>query len=179
MAPIEVPPSGAWLSPQAFSQAVAALPLVSLDAYVLDANGRLLLGQRNNAPARGAWFTPGGRVRKGETLPLAWKRLWAQELGWHDRPVPAGRLLGGWDHMYPDSAFDPNMPTHYVNLAYAVEPPAQGWPVWDLPQGEKAQHGQWQWLALDRAAIDDAVHVHVRTTLCEGWRGGLVAPACI
>ncbi len=51
-----------------FASAVAALPLVSIDWVVTDPDGRLLLGRRINAPARGWWFTPGGRIRKNEGL---------------------------------------------------------------------------------------------------------------
>jgi 8-oxo-dGTP diphosphatase len=40
-------------------------------AVVLDAQGRLLLVRRRNAPGRGLWSVPGGRVEPGETLPAA------------------------------------------------------------------------------------------------------------
>src|SRR5450830_138978 len=43
---------------------------------------QLLLGRRINAPARGWWFTPGGRIRKNEALVQA-------------------RLMGAWDPFYP------------------------------------------------------------------------------
>lgn len=179
------PQSPAWLSAQAFSRAVSALPLVSLDAYVLDGRGRLLLGHRVNRPARGAWFTPGGRVRKGETVPQAWARLWHDELQWCGEAVPAGRLLGAWDHMYPDSAFDEQVSTHYVNLAYAVLlPEGPGLPTRDdllaqLPQGPNAQHDDWQWLPLAEVARAAGVHDYVRTTVREGLGDGARSAACI
>jgi colanic acid biosynthesis protein WcaH len=158
------------LSPQVFSQAVAALPLVSIDVYALDGDGRLLLGRRNNRPAQGAWFTPGGRIRKGETLPQAWVRVWREELGWSGEVVPAGRLLGAWDHIYPDSAFDAGIPTHYVNLAYAVDLPEGAF--LRLPQGPHAQHAAWRWLPLAEVATADGVHDYVRTTVRDEWGSG-------
>jgi colanic acid biosynthesis protein WcaH len=36
---------------------------VSIDLIVRDADGRVLLGLRNNRPARDWWFVPGGIVR--------------------------------------------------------------------------------------------------------------------
>lgn len=111
------------LLPEAeFRQAVAALSLVSIDLCVTDPAGRLLLGLRTNARARGWWFTPGGRIRKNEPLALALHRVARHELGvpvevaegWASR----ARLMGAWDRFYDDSAFDPAVSTHYVNLPH-------------------------------------------------------------
>ncbi|MDO9313071.1 MAG: VanZ family protein, partial [Burkholderiaceae bacterium] len=103
-----------------FQQAVAALPLVSVDWVLTNPAGELLVGQRLNAPARGTWFTPGGRVRKGEALAVAQQRVALEELGlplansaaWLAR----ARLMGAWDHFFSDAAFSASMPTQYVNL---------------------------------------------------------------
>jgi 8-oxo-dGTP diphosphatase len=50
-------------------------------AVVLDAEGRLLLVRRRNAPGRGLWSVPGGRVEPGETLPGAVVREVREETG--------------------------------------------------------------------------------------------------
>jgi len=83
-------PAAGLLPLEQFQQAVAALPLVSVDWVLTNTAGELLVGQRLNAPARGAWFTPGGRIRKGEALALAlgpgWhKKSWAHRLRWLPR----------------------------------------------------------------------------------------------
>jgi len=145
-----------------FQQAVAALPLVSVDWVLTNPAGELLVGQRLNAPARGAWFTPGGRIRKGEPLVAALRRVAVEELGLADEPAGAlaqrGELLGAWDHFYPDAAFSPTVPTHYVNLPYAARLTEAEVNALSLPVGE--QHGHWQWLPLAQAA--DTVHEHVK-----------------
>ncbi|MEL0027843.1 MAG: NUDIX domain-containing protein, partial [Perlucidibaca sp.] len=64
-----------------FHQLIADAPLVSIDLVVVDSRERLLLGLRRNAPARDSWFVPGGRIRKGELLPDAMRRLLVTELG--------------------------------------------------------------------------------------------------
>lgn len=46
---------------------VENMPLVSVDLIVLYDSG-ILLGKRNNPPAKGEWFVPGGLVKKNETL---------------------------------------------------------------------------------------------------------------
>ena len=158
-----------WLSSADFLKVLASVPLVSVDAYVLDPQHRLLLGWRNNAPARGYWFTPGGRIRKAEPLAAAWQRVWAQELGWSEQlPVPKGRLLGAWDHLYPDSALDPKVSTHYVNLAYAVTLSESQLQTLSLPKGSGQQHDRWQWIDCAKALKATDVHAYVRTTLAEG-----------
>ncbi|MGY1735134.1 MULTISPECIES: NUDIX hydrolase [unclassified Geodermatophilus] len=50
-------------------------------AVVLDGEGRLLLVRRRNAPGRGLWSVPGGRVEPGETLPAAVAREVREETG--------------------------------------------------------------------------------------------------
>jgi len=161
-APADTATAGGLLPLAQFQQAVAALPLVSVDWVLTNPAGELLVGQRLNAPARGAWFTPGGRIRKGEPLAAALRRVAEEELGLADEPAGAlaqrGELLGAWDHFYPDAAFSPTVPTHYVNLPYAARLTEAEVNALGLPVGE--QHGSWQWLPLAQAA--DTVHEHVK-----------------
>lgn len=145
-----------------FSAACAALPLVSIDLVLSNSRGQLLLGLRNNAPARGCWFTPGGRIRKNEALADARRRVAQDELGLPASVISRAIPMGAWDHFYPDSAFDPAVSTHYVNLPlWLALTPAEEKKL-QLPQGDGEQHARWQWLALEQAAGDAAVHAYVR-----------------
>jgi colanic acid biosynthesis protein WcaH len=156
------PGAAGLLPPAHFQAAVAALPLVSVDWVLCNPAGELLVGQRLNAPARGAWFTPGGRIRKGEALAAALRRVAAQELGLGDAPAARlaqrGQPMGAWDHFYPDSAFSPCVPTHYVNLPYVVRVNDAETKELNLPLGE--QHSQWRWMPLREA--DRLVHPYVK-----------------
>lgn len=154
----------AFLPAPAFAAAVAALPLVSLDWVLTNPAGELLLGQRLNAPARGSWFTPGGRIRKNEALAQALQRVGCDELGL--APQVAGmwasraQLMGAWDHFYPDSAFSPHVSTHYVNLPNWLALTWAEVAQLELPVG--GQHSAWQWLALAEVARNPLVHGHVQ-----------------
>ncbi|MGY1693456.1 NUDIX hydrolase [Geodermatophilus sp. SYSU D00766] len=52
-----------------------------MGAVVLDDAGRLLLVRRRNAPGRGLWSVPGGRVEPGESLAAAVTREVREETG--------------------------------------------------------------------------------------------------
>lgn len=147
-----------------FRSAIEALPLVSIDWVLSNPAGEFLLGQRLNAPARGAWFTPGSRVRKGEALRSAKLRIAMTELGvsravaeaWADR----AEAMGAWDHMYPDSALDPALPTHYVNLPYWLALTDNDLAALRLPVGE--QHRGWAWVSVSRKVPGFELHPYVQ-----------------
>lgn len=154
-----------WLSQETFSNACAALPLVSIDLMITRPGPRgleLLLGLRNNRPAQGWWFTPGGRIRKNEAFAAAIRRVARDELGLHVGLAQQASLLGVWDHLYPDSAFDPAVSTHYVNLPHALHLSTSEAHKLNLPAGARHQHQGWRWQSLEEAATDPEVHEYVR-----------------
>lgn len=151
------------LSDHEFTRAVAALPLVSIDICVTGPNGSLLLGKRNNAPARGWWFTPGARIRKNEAIADALARVLRDELALPNAMAARATLMGAWDHFYPDSAFDANTSTHYVNLPHWLQLTQAEMDALHPPQGGREQHARWQWWPLDTATQDPSVHACVQT----------------
>ena len=152
-----------WLPESGFTQAVEALPLVSIDLCVFSQQG-LLLGLRQNAPAKDHWFTPGGRIRKGEPWQDALVRIAQEELGLQLSDIVDSQLMGMWDHFYEDSAFSNEVPTHYLNLPFYL----QLNPIihtCDLKQGAGFQHAKWQWFNLDQLENSPIVHKHVHPYL--------------
>ncbi len=147
-----------WLQDADFVTAVDVLPLVSVDLVVVNPAGKMLLGLRRNAPARHCWFTPGGRVRKNEPFALCMQRVAISELGLKACDLRGARIMGVWDHFYEDSAFSPEVSTHYVNLPHllclerSLELDA-------LPLG---QHSGWRWQDPQAAAVSEDVHPYVR-----------------
>ena len=158
-------PVDGWLPSAAFTQACAALPLVSIDLMVTRpgaAGEELLLGLRNNRPAQAWWFTPGGRIRKEEALHDAMQRIAAGELNMPATFLQRVVLLGAWDHFYPDSAFSPTVSTHYVNLAYWLRLDSDEALAIAAPAGVEHQHSAWQWITLHDAGQSPDVHQNVR-----------------
>ena len=160
--------SNHWLSEDIFSQACAALPLVSIDLLVTRPGTRgreLLLGLRNNRPAQGWWFTPGGCIRKNEPLAKAMARLALDEIGLHPDWLHRTILLGAWDHFYQDSAFDPDVSTHYINLPYALHLTPEEAQAVQPAYCKHLQHEAWMWLPFSDAMTDVRVHDYVKAVL--------------
>jgi len=149
--------TSAGVLPQAdFRRAVEMLPLVSIDLLLRDADGRYLTGLRTNPPARGAWFVPGGRIRKNESLRDALARIAREELG---LPIEADAWTprGVYEHFYGTNfAGEAGRSTHYVVLAYEAELSLD---TASLPQ---RQHQGYRWLPAQEIAADPGVHPYTQ-----------------
>lgn len=152
-----------------FLQLVDHGPLVSIDLVVVRGGREVLLGQRNNRPAQGFWFVPGGRIYKNERLQDAMARVVGSELGLpHALPqgVLVPRLMRAYEHFYPDSfAGDVGVSTHYVVLGHWVDVPDG----FALPTVD-AQHNAWRWWSVAEALASDHVHQHTKDYLTESSR---------
>ena len=95
---------------------VSNVPLVSVDLVVETGDG-VVLGKRENEPAQGEWFVPGGRVHKHERLRDAVDRVADSELGC---AVAIERQLGVYEHLYDTSEFEDTAGKHYVPVGFHV-----------------------------------------------------------
>lgn len=147
-----------WLSDDDFKAVIGNTPLISIDLIVRNANAEVLLGERQNRPAQGFWFVPGGRVRKNETLDDAFLRLTEEELGLVIARQDA-KWLGVYQHFYTDSVFgegDDAPSTHYIVLAYEID---------QLPQMEMTQnqqHHAFQWWNEEKLLNSQDVHRYTK-----------------
>ncbi|HGY7193620.1 TPA: NUDIX domain-containing protein, partial [Escherichia coli] len=57
-----------FLDDNAFKNIIRNTPLISIDLIIQNEKDEYLVGKRNNRPARGFWFVPGGRILKDESL---------------------------------------------------------------------------------------------------------------
>lgn len=144
-----------FLKPEDFATVVRSTPLISIDLIVENAEGEFLLGKRNNRPAQGYWFVPGGRVQKDETLAAAFTRLTQAELG-VALALSAGQFHGVWQHFYDDNFSGTDFTTHYVVLGFRVK----------LEKGASqlpdAQHNDYRWLSKAALLAADNVHDNSR-----------------
>ncbi len=145
-----------FLADAVFSTVVASTPLFAIDLLIVNEQKELLLGKRLNAPAKGFWFVPGGRVLKNETLECTFQRLTLSELG-IDIKFSEADLLGLYEHFYQDSVFGNHIGTHYINAAHVINLKRDE--LTRLPVGE--QHDDYRWVALDE--IDNNADIHPYT----------------
>lgn len=145
-----------------FANVVSNTPLISIDLILLNHSDQILLGKRENKPAKNDWFVPGGRVLKNETLDDAFKRILKTELGLEALRENAS-FIDVYEHFYPDSCFGETLPdpsTHYVVLAYAIK--TDSLQILDLP---KSQHCEFRWWDREDALSSNEVHHHTKSYL--------------
>jgi colanic acid biosynthesis protein WcaH len=146
------------LSKELFLSVVSAAPLVAMDLVVVSGGSEVLLGLRNNKPAQGYWFVPGGRIRKNELIQAALARVARDELGLEVATLPQPPVhRGAFEHFYADcfagELEDGGVSTHYVVMGNLVQLPAGT----ELAVAD-AQHSALRWWPLAEAQASSQVH---------------------
>ncbi len=149
-----------FLNDDYFKAVIDSVPLVSIDLVVRNSQGDVLLGQRLNKPAQGYWFVPGGRIRKNESLDLAFKRLTLNELR-IELDIQSASYLGLYEHFYCDSIYtdesgDESVSTHYLVNGFEIVLPTE---KISLPT---VQHDAYKWFTQDELMASNCVHVHTK-----------------
>jgi colanic acid biosynthesis protein WcaH len=106
-----------WIPAADWQTIVANVPIVSVDLLIRTDDG-LLFGKRTNEPAKGYWFPPGGRVRKGETREEAVHRVAREECGLE---VDIVESLGAFEHLYETAEASGVGGKHYLANGYVVD----------------------------------------------------------
>jgi colanic acid biosynthesis protein WcaH len=85
---------------------VNCMPIVSVEALIVS-EGKLLFLRRKNEPAKGEWWFPGGRIRRGESLQKALYREVLEETGLE---IIYTRFIGVYSRVFPER--------HDITVAY-------------------------------------------------------------
>jgi colanic acid biosynthesis protein WcaH len=145
------------LTDEEFKHIVKNTPLISIDLVIENLQGEILLGWRNNLPARGYWFVPGGRILKDERFPDAFVRIAKAETGL-ELSLEDAVFLGIYEHIYPNENFsgDPDFGTHYIVVSYRIK-------LTETPENlPNDQHNDYWWASLDNILEDPNVHENTR-----------------
>ena len=135
---------------------IDSAPLVSVDLIIENPNKEILLGKRVNRPAQGYWFVPSGRIHKNETIKDAIKRISITEIGVDLSDHDPG-LLGASEHMYDDNFLnEPDINTHYVVLAFVIEPPTE------ITVTPDDQHSEMKLWTVEKLISDNTVHPNTK-----------------
>jgi len=90
-----------WIEEELYNKIIDKMPIPSVDILTVY-DGKLLLLLRNNSPGKNLWWTPGGRVLKGETLEETAKRELFEETGLY--PIKL-KKKGVMVHFWPNYHF--------------------------------------------------------------------------
>lgn len=126
------------------------MPIPCVDVVIVHEDS-FLMAKRNNKPAQGQWWVPGGRVLKDESLTDCAKRKSTQETGLQVNVI---RMLGADETMFPDGPFGSQ--THTINVVFLASPA--------LPNTEislDSQNTEYRWFN----AIDDSWHPYIQKYL--------------
>ncbi len=131
---------------------VRLAPLVSIDLIIRNPCDQVLLGLRNNEPAKGFYFVPGGMVLKNERLADAFARILKDETNC-DASIEHARLKGAYEHFYGNNRFGAaGFGTHYVVLGYELR----------MTEGTALQrdchHSELRWWPQSELLASPAVH---------------------
>jgi colanic acid biosynthesis protein WcaH len=139
-----------------FRNVVRDSVLVSLDLLIVNDKAEVLVGRRQNPPAKDWLFVPGGRVYKEERLTDALQRISVSETG-VDLSQAGGSLYGVYDHLYTDNGLgEDGISTHYAVIACLFE----NCPSIHSP-GD-AQHEYFQLMSIPELLSHPRVHAYTR-----------------
>lgn len=91
--------------------------LVALDLIIINEKNEVLLGYRNNHPAKNTWFTFGSRIFKDETFKQACERVSKTEIGMNIS-LKDCKKNGVYSHNYSNNFDNDDFGTNYLVFAY-------------------------------------------------------------
>jgi colanic acid biosynthesis protein WcaH len=143
------------LSDAEFDKLIEFGPLVSID-LVIENDNQILLGLRKNKPAQHFWFVPGGRIHKGESKEVAFKRITNDEIK-KAININDASLIGVFHHLYENDNKNniPDLDTHYIVLAYYINTQI------DIDSLPKIQHSEYAWFKKENLLSENRVHSNV------------------
>ncbi|HGL6669819.1 TPA: GDP-mannose mannosyl hydrolase [Klebsiella quasipneumoniae] len=144
-----------FLDDNTFKNIIRNTPLISIDLIIHNEKGEYLVGKRNNRPARGFWFVPGGRILKDESLDNGFARLTQNEIG-IKMIRNESTFLGIFQHFYDDNFFNSEFSTHYIVLAYKICIISSGLVF------PHEQHNEYHWMSVDEILNNDLVHFNTK-----------------
>jgi len=93
------------------------MPVVCIDAIIMNNKGQYLLIKRKNEPLKGDYWVPGGRVLKNETLNDAVLRKVKEELGIDSHIVMP---IGVYEDFFDKSPLNPENGLHTISIVYLI-----------------------------------------------------------
>lgn len=136
-----------------FEQIVKNTPLITIDFIIYNSKGQILLGKRNNKPARLHYFTPGGRIFKSENFKDAVKRLSEKELN-YELKMEDLLFVGVFEQLFDESIFE-GISLHCIDLVYSCN-------VDKLENLPNIEHDDYIYVSKNELLEHNLVHHYVK-----------------
>ena len=149
-------PTSHWIPDEIYRGFLASMPLACVDIAIIH-RGAVLLVKRKDAPARGQWWLPGGRIWKGETMRATAARKAREEVG---IKCHVGPIIHTAETIFPDGPG--GIPVHSINTCFFLYPAASR--IRLAPKLD-AHHGGARWVRTIEAGLDPYI---VRCLLAAG-----------
>ncbi|HVU13939.1 MAG TPA: NUDIX domain-containing protein [Phototrophicaceae bacterium] len=140
----------AFIPWELYRQILETMPIPCVDIAIV-ANGAVLLVRREDAPAKGQWWLPGGRVLKGEMMKDAAMRKARQEVGIE---CHVGPIIHTAETIFPDGP--DGIPVHSINSCFFMYPTRP-----DFQIKLDTHQSDYQWID----GIPDGLHEYVERCL--------------
>jgi colanic acid biosynthesis protein WcaH len=119
-----------------YDQILRHMPIACVDVAIVY-NGCVLLVRREDAPAKGEWWVPGGRVLKGETLRETARRKAREEVGLE---CHVGPIIHTAETIFEDGPR--GIPVHSINACFLLYPTHD---TTELRVALDDHHAAWRW----------------------------------
>lgn len=139
-----------WIPSEIYKEILRHVPIACVDIAIVS-EGRILLVERMDEPAKGQMWLPGGRVRKGETMRDAAARKAIEEVGIE---CHVGPIVHTAETIFDDGPH--GVPVHSINTCFFLFPRLPGARV-HLDD----HHARSAWVE----GIDGDLHPYVRRCL--------------
>ena len=106
------------LTKKEFAEVVKKVPIVAVDLIIENSDGEILLGKRNNNPAKGYLFTFGGAILKNEKISSAIERVSLNELNFRLK-LKSLVMINVFEFFYSNNFLNNyEFSTHYIVLSF-------------------------------------------------------------
>lgn len=130
--------------------------LISVDLIIVNEKNEILLGFRNNEPAKNTWFTFGSRVYKNETFDEACERISINEIGTKIKLTDCVKN-GIYKHNYNNNFANNEFGTNYIVFAYEYKCNEK-----DLVIKGDDQHIMYSWFSKNEIMAMTNIHQYVK-----------------
>jgi colanic acid biosynthesis protein WcaH len=147
-----------FLPDEDYLKCLKSLPIAAADIVILNPKKtKVLLFKRKNEPAKGLFYTPGGRILKNEKNEKAAARKMKEELG---LKVDSKKLIfsGVQDEFFSNSAFKATG-SHIIDIFFSFILPENIKPTLDF------QHSVYKWFRVDSPLMHPYIKRKVKAAL--------------